>query len=354
MFGALATCYLFFGGVGAGALFVACLADLLAVHEPFGRAAWCSSLESADPVRRALCFSFAAGFALTVFGTLCLLFDVGRVDRAVSLFLSPRLTYLSVGSYALAALCLAGGFLGAVRVFFMPCISRWLVSASEVACAAISIVVMGYTGLLLSGMGTVALWDTPLVPALFVLSSLSAGCAVVMCAAYAAGSGPDERVRAFVLCLSKYDMVVVLLEAVCAVAFAVWATGDYRAAASAETLFSTGGLPTALWWVAFAGFGLAAPFVLEAIARVRGAQRGWAAEACAMCAVAGVLVLVGAFGLRTSLVEAGQHRPLGLMPPNGAAAQAADLVETEGEGVSAGIIAGMRDVESKEAKGAHG
>ncbi len=354
MFGPLATCYLFFGGVGAGALLVASLTDLRFVHEAFAPAATCSSLESADPLRRTLCFSFVAGFALTVLGALCLLFDVGRLDRAIALFLSPNLTYLSVGAYALGALGLLGGLLSAVRLFFVPHVARKAISVVEVACTVVSLVVMGYTGMLLSGMGTIALWDTPLVPVLFVLSSLSAGCAVVMCSAFAAASQENMPTRLLVLRLSRYDLVILFLEAVCAVAFAIGALGSYRAAASAEMLFTAGGLPTALWWVAFAGFGLVVPLALETAVRMRGVRQGWTVDVRAVCAVAGVLVLVGAFGLRTSIVEAGQHRSLELMPTETATEQQAGAVEAEAEGISAGMMAGMQDVETKEAKGSRG
>ena len=137
-------------------------------------------------------------------------------------------------------------------------------------------------------------------------------------------------------------------------AFAIEALGNYRAAASAEMLFTAGGLPTALWWVAFAGFGLVVPFALEAAVRMRGVRQGWTIDVRAVCAVAGVLVLVGAFGLRTSIVEAGQHRPLELMPTETAAEQQAGAVEEEAEGISAGIMAGMQDVETKEAKDSRG
>ena len=326
MFGPLATCYLFFGGVGAGALFVACAVDLFAVREPFGQDVVGSSLETANPFRRMLAFCFAAGFGMVAFGILCLLFDVGRIDRALALFANPTFTYLSVGSFALAALAVAGAALTAIRVCRVGFFSRRAATVLEIVTLALSATVMAYTGLLLAGLGTVPLWDTPLIPALFLLSSLSAGCAVLMCAAYLAASGLDASLRPLVRTVSACDVALIALEAGCATLFVLGALESHRASASALELLTAGGLATALWWVAFAGFGLAAPFVLELAARRRDFGPFAGGGVRAACAVAGVLVIVGAFGLRASVVEAGQHRPLELQDP-AFALQAPDAVD---------------------------
>ena len=114
MLGELAVGYLFLGGTGAGAIAVASVLDLALVRAPFGTDARVSA-DEAPPCERVVAFALLAGFAALALGVLCLLFDLGRIDRALDLFLRPSATYLTVGSFALAALVACGAFLALVR-----------------------------------------------------------------------------------------------------------------------------------------------------------------------------------------------------------------------------------------------
>ena len=67
---------------------------------------------------------------------------------------------------------------------------RWRFAAVRVLQAALALAalaVMLYTGLLLQSLNAVPLWATPWLPALFVLSSLSCGMALVLAACVLAG-----------------------------------------------------------------------------------------------------------------------------------------------------------------------
>ncbi len=171
MFGILVVAYLFLGGAGAGAIVLACLVDLAWVREPFGMRAR-SSLDEARPSERIVAFGLLVGLAAVALGALCLMFDLGRPDRLDALLTSAVPSLIVVGAYAVALLVACAAFLTAVRFAYVPAVSRAAVVVVEAAAAVSGSVVMLYTGLLLQSAVGVALWRTPLVSALFALSSL--------------------------------------------------------------------------------------------------------------------------------------------------------------------------------------
>ena len=319
MFGALAICYLFLGGAGAGAIVVCSLLDLAWARQPFGCAAYAQGPQ-ADPVARTLDFGFAAGLALVAAGVACLLADLGRADRALSLFLHPQPTMLSVGAYALAALMLLGGYAVAERFLYLPRVPRGAVAAAEgIACAA-GLAVMLYTGLLLQSVQGVAFWASPFVPALFVLSSASSGVAVVLAATFFVEQAdqpfPQGRVAPVRRWLVRADAVVIVAEAVCAAGLLLWAHASAHPGVAASLSTLTEGDMAMAWWLGFCACGLAAPLAVEVacMASARGTGRGASdvgerrARVSALLAAAAAFVLVGALCLRWSVVCAGVHR----------------------------------------------
>lgn len=223
MFGVFVVFYLFLGGTGAGAVVTCSLADLVLVRQPFGTSAYVQG-PSVRPEARIVDFGFVAGFALLVAGIACLLLDLGRIDRVLSLFLNPQPTLLTVGSFALAALAVLAAFLAAVRFLYLPGVRRPVVAVVEAGAVAVAAVVMLYTGLLLQTVGGVAFWATPFVPALFVLSSVSGGAAVVLAGAFFVEC--DERASWLLGRFVRADVVVIVLEVACAAGFLLWADGS--------------------------------------------------------------------------------------------------------------------------------
>lgn len=310
MFGELAVGYLFLGGAGAGAIALCSLVDLAWVHAPFGTSTRVSA-DEATPIERALAFGLLAGFAVLVLGVLCLLFDLGRIDRALALFTRPSASFLTVGAFALVALAACGALLAAVRFAYLPDIPRAAVALVEALAALAGVAVMLYTGLLLQDAGGVAFWRSPLVPALFALSSLSCGAALVLIAAFFGGT--DASLERLAWALARFDMAVVALEALAAAALVGFAlSGDHPAAVASAERLATGDL-TLRWWVGFALCGLAAPLALEAVFAL---LRAPAPSMRTALAVAAVLVLVGGFCMRSAVVDAGMHRDLALEEPS--------------------------------------
>lgn len=310
MFSELAVGYLFLGGAGAGVVAVASIADLARVKAPFGASSR-MSVGEAPSVERMISFGMLAGYAALSLGVLCLLFDLGRIDRVAALFLEPSPTFLTVGAYALAALAVFAAFLAAVRFAYLPSIPRGAVRAVEAVAGIVGVAVMLYTGLLLQSMGAVALWRSPFVPALFVLSSLSCGIAMLLITAFFAPA--DAATMRFARTLARVDAALIVLEAAAAALFVALALGgDHPTAAQSAQRLASGDL-SQWWWVGFVLCGLAVPLVAEASFAVR---RMPATALRATLAVAAVLVLVGGFCMRSALVDAGAHRSLELEEPD--------------------------------------
>lgn len=307
MLGTLAVGYLFLGGAGAGAIVVASVLDLALVRAPFGTDARVS-VDEAPPCERVAAFALLAGFAALALGVLCLLFDLGRIDRVLDLFLRPSPTYLTVGSFALAVLAACGAFLTLVRFAYLPSVPRAAAVAVEAVAVAVGLVVMVYTGLLLQGLGAVALWRSPFVPVLFTLSSLSCGSALVLAAAQLTGAA-----SAFATVLGRLavvDAVVIVLEAAALAVFAGTALagvgGDFVVGRTAEALAASAealvaGEAAWLFWGGLVLAGLAVPFALDVIlARLRRPRP-------AIALVAAACVLAGGLAMRYCVVEAGMH-----------------------------------------------
>lgn len=285
MFNALTIGYLFLGGTGAGALAVLCV------------------LECARALRwRALAMPeefFARGWPVCTVtlatGILCLLADLGRPDRLLHLLTSPEPSAMAVGSFALAtALVLAAAF-SAFALFDTVRLPRVAVVCLAAAGVAAAGATAAYTGVLLESLASVLLWRTPLVPALFVLSSASCGIAV----AFLAASFVETRhpYRGPLVWLARVDGGIVLAEAGCLAVFLLLAFAGEGTVAAARALV-LGELAPVFWGV-LAVCGLAVPLVLERFL-THGNSRTqllWIAA----------LLLVGGFALRWCIVGAGAY-----------------------------------------------
>lgn len=305
MFGAFAVFYLFLGGAGAGAIAACSLIDLLAVKQPFGTSSYGPG-PSVRPLGRIVDYGFLAGFVALAVGIVSLLLDLGRIDRALALFLSPTMSVMTLGSYALAALGVLGAALVLVRFMYLSFVKRSVVVALEAIAVAVALVVMLYTGLLLQSVGGVAFWASPLVPALFVLSSASSGIALLFAVSFFVECDRAcVRVLRVLVCA---DAAAIVLEAVCAACFVVLAGQSGHFGVQESFAILTQGELALVWWLGFAACGLAAPLVVEVVG-IRGRV-----DLHAALAVSAVLVLIGAFCLRYGMVEAGVHRDLVLEP----------------------------------------
>lgn len=352
MFSDLVVVYLFLGGAGAGALAVCCIADLALTRPLRADFGACASKTRASKMRvfgmsplertgasvgprmsrpsdrtglRMVDLAFLLGFLMLVFAVVCLVADLGRVDRVASLFFGSQLTVLTVGAFSLAALLALAALLVLARFLYLPGLPWGAVRFAEGVAVVVSFAVMAYTGVLLQGLVGVAFWRTPLLPVLFVLSSLSCG-AATMCIV-APFSGVEDDVQARILArVAHFDLVVIVLEMAVAACLLWWAHGSAHAGVQesfailtdpAYGVYSLGSSVFSCWWGGFVLCGLLVPLLAEVAVAFRFGSRRAPSRAFGVrnaLAVAAAFVMVGALCMRWAVVQAGQHRDLELQP----------------------------------------
>lgn len=270
MFSELVVAYLFFGGTGAGACVVLGLLECANI----GRYGVLPAPAMPGPGRRGRRRSLGARFLvphelmargwavcllLLAAGALCLAADLGRPERILALWVSPRPSVVTLGAWALLAALAVAAFLAAASNAGCPRMSPAVVLALSVAAVAAGSVTAAYTGVLLGSLPSVVAFGTVLVPVLFVLSSLSCGVAVV----FGAASFVDSRssFAGALRRLARLDGILVVTEAVALALFAARLVSLPAMQEGARALLEGEG--AVLFWVVLVLGGLVAPLVLE-------------------------------------------------------------------------------------------
>ena len=217
--------YLFLGGMGAGAFVMAAVLFLI------------------DRTRHRLivCVSMWAALASLAVGLLLLLSELVTPLRGLMMWQSfghftSWMTYGAWGAFAAMAVFAVSALL-ATRPVGVWLAKKWKwfekrgVALRRVL-AVIGIVlgafVAVYTGMLLMAAGSVPLWSTPLLPALFTVSAFDTGVALVELVALALSKKDALAPKARVL-MERIVVVLVLVEiAVLAAFFAVMLGGDVQ------------------------------------------------------------------------------------------------------------------------------
>jgi formate-dependent nitrite reductase membrane component NrfD len=121
--------------------------------------------------------AFFWGPILVLIGAPLLIFDLGRKERFLYTCLKPDTSWIARGSIIISGFILVGGaFIG---MYIWP--FHWLEGTPtfrvvlQIVGFLFAFGTAFYTGMLLKSVESVPLWDTPLLPGLFVLTSLSTG-----------------------------------------------------------------------------------------------------------------------------------------------------------------------------------
>lgn len=297
VFDMLVTGYLFLGGTGAGSLAVLSALECANVRRRFvgGRAAtlW---------IERACAFPddfFARAWTICLIaltaGVLCLMLDVGRLDRLLNLLLFPTPSIMTIGVYALVVALACSGAFTVLELFDGVRIRPHAMYTLSAVGIAAGVAAMMYAGMLLQGLASVLFWRTPVLTALFFLSALSCGIASAFLAAAFAESR-DSLARSFVR-LARFDGVVVLGESLCLAIYLAWAlAGDGTVLPARALVMGDLRFP---FWAGAVMCGLVAPFVLERmLARASGSSH--------LVCIA-LLLLAGGFALRFCMVSAASY-----------------------------------------------
>lgn len=298
MFSEVVVCYLFLGGAGAGACLVLSIMGILVPRDRLSKDSVRGIFASWE-YRKLFGFGFAFALVALAAGILFLFADLGRADRVLLLFASPKAVHITIGAYALI-FCILGATLQAlIWTRMIQGCSVFVLRLFCVLTAVLSLVVIAYTGLLLQSLRSVPLWHNIWLPVLFILSSLSCGMGLVMGASLLAGLG--SVFGSVLRRVAYFDGLVIALEALSAVAFLLttFSSPSETAVLSGKELVF--GSNAGLFWAGFVVLGLVVPLALDYQLCSRRPIRPSVGVASAAC------VLVGGFAMRYCLVQAGVH-----------------------------------------------
>lgn len=299
MFGLAVVGYLFLGGIGGALSLVGGLVGFRSIASDSPRSA-----------KQSLCSLLGAAFGAAILallaGVLLLLADAGNYQALFALFFPPKPSMLTFGSWVLAfdfvlLLILFIHWQGRAKVIDKP-----ILEATHLFALLVGAAVVIYTGLFLASMRAVPFWHTFLVPLLFVFSSLS--CALVLLATLAKITGSGLLHQKLARRATQWDIVAVVLELICALAFIALAYFVPREGSFAVVERSVSGMLSGenawLWWGIFFGMGIVMTLVLDIVLLRKGQEspaRIWNTLAPTFC------VLCGAFAMRYCIVAAGIH-----------------------------------------------
>lgn len=280
--------YLFLGGLGGGTLVLTAWLDLLAPKR----------------YRRTVRPCAWSALLFLIFGAIILLVDVGTPFRALLLWdsFSNPASWLTIGAWTLAAALCSSLALSLVASCCAPRRSI-LRSILGVACIIVGAATCIYTGVLLMTSSAIVSWNTVLVPALFVLSSLNSGTAFVSCI-YRLKEKAKRARR-----MTAWNGLTVFLttaESVVTGLYLSWLATSSPATLPAAQLLIDGVLSLP-FWLFVVGAGLVIPWAIALIGLLRHKDPKWLVILSAIC------TLIGACALRFLILAIGLRFPVGLI-----------------------------------------
>jgi formate-dependent nitrite reductase membrane component NrfD len=270
--GWLVAIYLFLGGMGAGAFLIASLVEL-----------------SGARYRQKYCPTTMAGAGasgpLLLLGTVLLIFDLGAGLREPWRILHMFTNFQSVMTWGIwiLTLFLPIAFLYGVleilhvhpnilvrirrRLPFLPEKPPYR-RIKRVVCGVGSVLAVGtaiYTGVLLSVVSAVPLWNTPVLPALFLISAISTGMGLAFDLS-ATLAIPEIHRRYNHMPL--VHMIFIGLEIALLALLLIMALNQGGEAAESARLILLGDR-SVIFWVLVVGFGMVYPFMVHVYAFAR-------------------------------------------------------------------------------------
>jgi formate-dependent nitrite reductase membrane component NrfD len=275
--------YLYVAGIGAGSFIIGVIWDWLSYP--------------AYPSTAILLW----GVLLVPVGAFFLILDLGIKTRFMNAARNPRTSWLSRGFLILSGFIIFGVVTFALSLLPLADITvpLPLFRALEAISLVLAFITAIYTGILLQSFKYIPLWNTPLLPALFLVSALSTGSMVVILSTlisslFAAQGAYHSQLTEM---LTRTEQILVFVEAF---VFGVFLFFRYKANEQGESsvqLLLSGRLKF-VFWVGIIVFGFFFPIILEAI-YTGIPEQSW------LLYVTGFFLLVGGFFLRFGIVYAG-------------------------------------------------
>ncbi len=299
-------------GIAGGAFFTAFLADRL----------------SGGKLSHLFRLAVLTGIVMAMIGIILLLSHLGNITWFWHMF---------VGIYPESPLSLGGWILTGWMTVAGIMIVLWIISRFASGCQAfagkatnvlswvgfvLSILLMAYAGVLIAAT-TQPFWaETPMLPAVFVVSAIATGIAWLIFVSLVAnalnrtgnsawnwiielffGESEWQIDSSMIKKLAQSLVVVIVLELVILAIFMIWTSATGVAGATDALAILTGGALSIWFWVGLVAAGLAAPLILLAMNWNKDYTAGVLATITGSSAV---LVVLGGLLLRALLLIAGQ------------------------------------------------
>ncbi len=286
--------YLYLAGMGAGSFIIGTLIHWLGVklNPPF--------IPSVDLFGYTLTLSKVPIFwgpIMVAISAPCLILDLGIKWRFMYACLNPRTSWVARGFIILSIFIVFGLILLAKSI--LP--FEWLHTGSvlwwilEIITFAFAFGTAFYTGILLKATKSIPLWNTYLLPLLFLVSALSIGSMAIILSTLGTGLFPHDSGPLKVLMHGEQMLVVIE-----GIVLYLFLSRRYKAAEQGKDsvrllLF---GEMKLIFWVGIVFLGLIFPILLENIASLFHGNM-------VLIFIAGILLLCGGFFLRLGILHAG-------------------------------------------------
>ncbi len=270
--------YLFLAGVGAGAVTVSGSVLLRGADYDGG------------PLFRLARYGALVGPVPVILGTILIIFELGRWDRALNLFKVINLSPMSIGSWLLGVfICTSLLYAIAFLPSFIPQWGKLTKRMTPVlhllawVNVPLGIGVAVYTGILLGAMPSRPLWNSPILALLFVVSALSAGVAIIILTRAlfhrkdpsvkaerrlirrreASVVRPGRRYYEIAYMLTSSDLLLIGFEMMVIFLFVMFAHLTIGNMKYAMAIILPGGEMAALFWIWVVLIGLVIPGLIE-------------------------------------------------------------------------------------------
>lgn len=237
-----------------------------------------------------------AGTFLVLLGTLFLLWDLGRPTRSIFALRRLRVSWISRGTWILTLFILFGALNSILRLTagngslpeFQPVLDGLGV--------LLAIGVAAYTGVMLALMSGRPMWNSSILPALFITSAFSTGIGLLVALVSLPGNQtPFEAMEKWI----GADIVSILLELLL---IYFYLSVNFARAPESVRMVTRGSL-AGPFWLGVLGAGLLIPLGLEYLNLTGGGSP-------VLGFVSGVGLLTGGLALRYIVVFAGGRAPV--------------------------------------------
>lgn len=231
---------LYLAGMGAGSYMVGTLLDWMGYSLTPAR----EILLLGSPIDLSKAALFW-GPILVLMAVPLLVLDLGRKERFLYACLKPGTSWIARGSIIISAFILVGGAL--IGMYIWP--FRWLEGIPtfrvvlQIAGFFFAFGTAFYTGMLLKSVGSVRLWNAPLLSVLFVLSSLSTGCMGIVLFTLAVGPAGFP----FPQTLIAISLILVLVEGAILALYILHSLRTKGRGVSSVSIFISGDLKLLFW-----------------------------------------------------------------------------------------------------------